>query len=48
MYNFNNKQKIILGILTSIVVGAVCYYVYINQEAEITTQTEVENNLEVR
>ena len=28
MYNFNKKQKILLGILTAIVTGFICYYVY--------------------
>lgn len=28
MYNLNKKQKIILGVLSAIVVGLICYYVY--------------------
>lgn len=28
MYQFDKKQKIILGILTVIVIGFICYYVY--------------------
>lgn len=32
MYNFNKKQKIILGVLSAIVVGLICYYVYAKEE----------------
>ena len=48
MYNFNKKQKIILGILTAIVAGFICYYVYAKQENAVTEQTDLENNIEVR
>ena len=44
MYNFDKKQKIILGILVVIVVGFVCYYVYAKED---NTNLSVEDNLEV-
>lgn len=47
MYNFDKKQKIILGILVAIVVGFVCYYVYAKED-ESNTQMEMENSLEVQ
>lgn len=47
MYNFDKKQKIILGILVAIVVGFVCYYVYAKED-ESNTQIESENSLEVQ
>ncbi len=46
MYNFNKKQKIILGILTAIVAGFICYYVYAREENS-NAQIELENNLEI-
>lgn len=46
MYNFNKKQKIILGILLAIVAGFICYYVYAKDENNSTL--EVEENLEVQ
>ncbi len=45
MYNFNQKQKIILGVLTAIVAGFICYYVYAKEDN--STQLEIENNLEI-
>ncbi len=36
MYNVNKKQKIILGILTTIVAGFVCYYVYAKDDKNTT------------
>lgn len=47
MYNFNKKQKIILGILTAIVAGFVCYHVYVKEENS-NTQLELENNFETQ
>lgn len=46
MYNFNKKQKIILGILLAIVAGFICYYVYAKDENN--SALEVEENLEVQ
>lgn len=46
MYNFNKKQKIILGILGVIVAGFICYYVYVKDESNNTL--EVEENLEIQ
>ncbi len=46
MYNFNKKQKIILGILGVIVAGFICYYVYAKDESNNTL--EVEENLETQ
>lgn len=46
MYNFNKKQKIILGVLTALVVGGICYYVYAKEDNN-TEQLELENNLEI-
>lgn len=46
MYNFNKKQKIILGILLAIVAGFICYYVYAKDENNSTL--EVGENLEVQ
>lgn len=43
MYNFNKKQKIILGILTAIVAGFICYYVYAKEEKD--TSSEWDHNL---
>lgn len=47
MYNFDKKQKIILGILVAIVVGFICYYVYAKGD-ESNTQSESDHNLEVQ
>lgn len=44
MQNFNRKQKIILGILVSIVLFGIWYYVYAKEEKEIVLSQE---NLEV-
>lgn len=46
MNNFNQKQKIILGILTTIILGGICYYVYGKEDN--STQLEIENNLEIQ
>lgn len=45
MYNFNKKQKILLGILTAMVAGFICYYVYARDNHN--TQLELENKLEI-
>lgn len=51
MYQFNKKQRIILGMAIAIVVGFICYYVYarednnsipINLENSIDTKEEIE------
>ena len=34
MYNFDKKQKIILGILVAIIAGFICYYVYAKEEED--------------
>lgn len=47
MYNFDKKQKIILGILVAIVAGFICYYVYAKGD-ESNTQLESDDNLEIR
>lgn len=47
MYNFNQKQKIILGILVAIVAGFICYYVYAKED-ESNTQLETMSSLEVQ
>lgn len=47
MYHFNKKQKIILGALTAIVIGCICYYVYAKDE-NTNTQLELENSLVVQ
>lgn len=44
MYHFDKKQKIILGIITAIVVGFICYYVYAKED----TQVNLENNIELQ
>lgn len=46
MYNFNKKQKIILGVLTAIVVGFICYYIYAKEDNN-KEQLELDNNLEI-
>lgn len=49
MYNFNKKQKIILGILTVIVTGFICYYVYAKEDNQgIQTLENNENNIEIQ
>ena len=48
MYNFSKKQKIILGILTAIVAGFICYYVYAKEENSNSTQVDLESNVETR
>lgn len=47
MYNFSQKQKIILGILTAVVAGFICYYVYAKEDNH-STQLELENNLDIQ
>lgn len=47
MYNFSQKQKIILGILTVVVAGFICYYVYAKEDNQ-STQIELENNLKIQ
>lgn len=47
MYNFNKKQKIILGVLTAVVIGCICYYVYAKDENS-NTQAELEDTLAVQ
>jgi len=44
MYHFNKKQKIILGIIITVIVGFICYYVYAGEDSQI----QVENNLEIQ
>lgn len=46
MYNFSQKQKIILGILTAIVAGFICYYVYARDEGNNTI--DLESNIETQ
>lgn len=46
MNNFNQKQKIILGILITIILGAIGYYVYGKEDN--TEQLEIQNNIEVQ
>ena len=48
MYNFNKKQKIILGVLTAVVAGAICYYIYAKQDTTIEEQVDLENDIEIR
>ncbi len=45
MYNFSQKQKIILGILTAIVAGFICYYVYAKEDNH---STQLENDLAIQ
>lgn len=45
MYNFDKKQKIILGVLVAIVAGFICYYVYAKEGDENLSE---ENNLTVQ
>ena len=47
MYNLNKKQKIILGILTAVVAGIICYYVYAKEDNH-SAQLELENNLNIQ
>lgn len=42
MYNLDKKQKIILGILATIVIGAICYYVYA-KDNDILNEAQNEN-----
>ncbi|MCI8760610.1 MAG: ComEA family DNA-binding protein [Clostridia bacterium] len=44
MYNFNKKQKIILGILVAIIAGFICYYVYAKEDSSL--QLNLENTIE--
>lgn len=46
MYHFDKKQKIILGVLTVIVVGFICYYVYARGDSNATQ--ELESELEIQ
>ena len=45
MYQFNKKQKIILGILIAIVAGFVCYYVYAKEDNN-SIPIDLENNID--
>ena len=45
MYNLDKKQKIVLGIITAIVAGFICYYVYAQDNQSSITEEE---NLEVQ
>lgn len=47
MYNFNKKQKIVLGILVGIVAGFICYYVYAKED-NASTQIDIENTIETQ
>ena len=47
MYNFNKKQKIVLGILVAIVAGFICYYVYAKED-NASTQIDIENTIETQ
>lgn len=47
MYNFNKKQKIILGILVAIVAVFIFYYVYAKDE-NTNEKLELENNIEIQ
>lgn len=46
MYQFDKKQKIILGVLAAIVAGFICYYVYAKEDNH--TQLEVEDDSAVQ
>lgn len=46
MYQFDKKQKIILGILAAVVAGFICYYVYAKEDN--STQLEIEDNSTVQ
>ena len=49
MYNFNKKQKIILGVLVAIVAGFICYYVYAKEDESSTTVRNVlSDNVETK
>lgn len=37
MYNFNKKQKIVLGVLVALLVAFICYYVYAKEDESSTT-----------
>ncbi len=47
MYQFNKKQKIILGVITAIIAGFICYYVYAKEDNTMFNQ-ELENNIETK
>jgi len=47
MYQFNKKQKIILGVITAIIAGFICYYVYAKEDNTMSNQ-ELENNIETK
>lgn len=47
MYQFNKKQKIILGVITAIIAGFICYYVYAKED-NIMSNQELENNIETK
>ena len=44
MYNFDKKQKIIIGIIVVVIVGFIFYYVYAK---DMGNNTLIENNLEI-
>lgn len=46
MNNFNQKQKIIIGILIAIVVGCIFYYVYAREDNN-NIEEQQENDLEI-
>jgi len=46
MYNFNKKQKIIIGIISAILIVAICYYAYSKEDNFNDTQTDLDNNIE--
>ncbi len=47
MYRFSKQQKVILGVLTAIISGFICYYVYAKENTNVS-QLQLENNLEVQ
>ena len=48
MYDFSKKQKIFLGIISAIVIGCICYYVYAKEGNMNNTQIDLDNNIETR
>lgn len=46
MYNFNKKQKVILGIIITIIIGFICYYVYAKEEND--ESIDLETNIETQ
>ena len=44
MYNLEKKQKIILAIIITIIIGCACYYLYIKDNNEMQ---QIENKLEI-